>query len=261
VAISPDGRWLAASSGGSDIPVTEERTRVWDLQPGRAGRDLPIRGRSHVIFSPDSRWLVVGGIQDYRFWRTGSWQPGLQIPRQSRGFSPGPAAFSRDGRMLAIARTPQLAQLLDPTDGKELATLEVPNPGILTGFAFSPDGSRLAAATEYGWVHLWDLGLIRRQLKVIGLDWGAPSPAVRGGRATPRLEHPIGGREQPEGARVVRIEAHGGAAIARGDPEGAARMFGAAVALRESTNSFVPPISRVRVTTAARASLAVRRRG
>jgi WD40 repeat protein len=181
VAISPDGRWLAASTGPGDIPLTEERTRVWDLQQPGAGRDLPIRGRARLAFSPDSRWLVVGGIQEYRFWRTGNWQPGLRIPRQSRGFAPGPAVFSRDGGMLAIARTPQLAQIVDPTDGKELATLEVPNPGTLTWFAFSPDGSRLAAATEYGWVHLWDLGLIRRQLRAMGLDWGTPRMGWRHG--------------------------------------------------------------------------------
>jgi WD40 repeat protein len=77
--------------------------------------------------------------------------------------------------MLAIARSPQLAQLVDPASGKVLATLEVPNPGFLTSFSFSPDGSRLAAATTYGWFYLWDLRLIRRQLKAMGLDWGAPA--------------------------------------------------------------------------------------
>ena len=77
--------------------------------------------------------------------------------------------------MLAIAHSPQLAQLIDPRDGHELATLEVPNPAILTAFSFSPDGSRLAAATRSGWVYLWDLRLIRRQLRTMGLDWGAPA--------------------------------------------------------------------------------------
>jgi WD40 repeat protein len=161
-------------------PVAEERTRVWDLQHGRAGRDLPIRGRSLMAFSPDNKWLVTGGIYEYRFWRTGSWQPGLRIPRESRGYYAGPLAFSRDGTMLAIARSPQLAQLIDPADGKQLATLEVPNPSILAWFAFSPDGNRLAAASRYGWTYLWDLRLIRRQLKAMGLDWGAPSPVARG---------------------------------------------------------------------------------
>jgi WD40 repeat protein len=179
VSISPDGRWIVASSGAGDIPLTEERNRVWDRQRGGVGRDLPMRGRSQGTFSPDSQWLVTGGIQEYRFWRTGSWRPGLRIPRQSHGFAYGPAAFSRDGSMLAIAHSIHLARLIDPANGSELATLEVPNPAILSAFCFSPDGSQLAASTQYGWLYLWDLRRIRRQLRAIGLDWKTPAPTLR----------------------------------------------------------------------------------
>jgi WD40 repeat protein len=98
--------------------------------------------------------------------------------------------------MLAIAHSPKLARLIDPTDGKELATLEVPNPGILTGFCFSPDGSRLAAATQHGWLYLWDLRLIRRQLRAMGLDWTTSGQAV--GRVAPRDPSPP--RLPPRGA-------------------------------------------------------------
>jgi WD40 repeat protein len=73
--------------------------------------------------------------------------------------------------MAAIARSSQLAQLIDFPSGRELASLEAPNPQLLTAFCFSPDGSRLAAAGRSGLIYLWDLRLIRRQLKAMGLNW------------------------------------------------------------------------------------------
>ena len=39
---------------------------------------------------------------------------------------------------------------------------------------FSPDGDRLAVATNGDHVQLWDLRLIRQQLAAMGLDWDQP---------------------------------------------------------------------------------------
>jgi hypothetical protein len=124
-------------------------------------------------------------------WKAGSWEPGPLIPRDRRELWGAPAAFRRDGRVLAIARSFQHVRLLDFADRREIATLATPDlPVIDSWFCFSPDGDLLAVATESHSVQLWDLGAIGRQLREMGLDCdllpaspprptGGPAPRVR----------------------------------------------------------------------------------
>jgi WD40 repeat protein len=171
IAISPNGQWIATGTWAAEWgPV-----RIWDARSGKPVRDLPpaVRGQS-VAFSPDGRWLVTGVSREYRFWEVGSWRPGPRLPREAYSELPGPVAFARDGKLVAVASSLRQVKLIDPSRGRELATLEAPDPQGLGGLCFSPDGSRLAVAA--GWrgshgVRLWDLRLIRRQLRAMGLDW------------------------------------------------------------------------------------------
>jgi Tfp pilus assembly protein PilF len=87
---------------------------------------------------------------------------------------PGPLAFSKDGRMLAIAHSGQNVRLIDPDSAKEIATLSAPDPQIIMDLCFNEDGSLLAAATGHQQIQLWDLREIRRQLATMGLDWDLP---------------------------------------------------------------------------------------
>ena len=100
----------------------------------------------------------------YRFWQVGSWTPGLMIPRDRLEPGPGPLAFSRDSRMLAIARSAWTVQLIEPETGREIATLSAPDQQIINSLCFSPDAGHLAVATNNHTIQLWDLRLIRRQL-------------------------------------------------------------------------------------------------
>jgi serine/threonine protein kinase/WD40 repeat protein len=180
IALSPDGRWAAATHHEGHIPLARAFVTVWDVGTGRS-RSLPgsLPG-DHVAFSPDGRWLVVGGAGDYRFYRVGTWQVGPLLPRNPGVLTAGPLAFARDGSVLAIARTLTDVQLVDPTTGRALATLQAPEPRQVSWLCFSPDGARLAVATAGDHVQLWDLGLIRRQLAAMGLDRDQPpdSPAA-----------------------------------------------------------------------------------
>jgi hypothetical protein len=131
------------------------------------------RGRPRIAFGPDGRWLVASTAEKaLRFWRVGSWKPGRVVPTQE----PGPAAlaFSRNGTVLAVADFPRGIKLLHPATGKELATLKAPEDNPSTSLSFSTDGSQLAAATNNHTIHLWDLRCLRRQLKVLDLDWDFP---------------------------------------------------------------------------------------
>jgi hypothetical protein len=65
--------------------------------------------------------------------------------------------------------------LYDTATLQHLATLETPaGPASLTGLSLSPDGTWLAATTDYNVLALRDLRRLRQQLAALGLDWEMP---------------------------------------------------------------------------------------
>jgi WD40 repeat protein len=182
VALSPEGRWAAAGHYQGYLPLARAFVTVWEVPTGRSWTLPGSPSSDHVDFSPDGRWLVVGGGGDYRFYRVGSWRAGPVLPREALELIPGPMAFAHDGGVLAIARTLTDVQLVDPNTGRALATLLAPEPRQVSWLCFSPDGGRLAVATTGDHVRLWDLGRIRRQLAAMGLDWDhSPDPPAAAG--------------------------------------------------------------------------------
>jgi WD40 repeat protein len=158
---SPDGTLIATCSiaGNMIAPV-----RVWNVSTGRQVRELPRTNYSRAEFTPDGQWLVTGTASEYQFWKVGTWERGLSIPRPGRN-NTGPMAFSADGRMMACMPEPLTVKLIDPNTGTELATLTPPTPTSVEDLCFSPDGTKLVVSTGTAVVYLWDLRLIRRQLR------------------------------------------------------------------------------------------------
>jgi hypothetical protein len=163
LAVSPDGRRVAAGLFGR-----ESGLRVWDVSSGRLEWSVP-GPYSRVSFSPDGRWLVGGGVNEFRLWAVGSWEEGRPVPRGQPEFGAGGLPFRPDGRILALDRTLQRVQLLDFATRQEVATLAPPDLPCSVWMVFSPDGGRLAVATESHSVLLWDLRAIGRQLRLLGL--------------------------------------------------------------------------------------------
>ena len=87
LAISPDGRWLAAASGYV--------TWLWDLNAtdtAPAAQAHALKGHSDFVnslaFSPDSRWLATGsGDKTVRLWDLHAADPAAQPTELTR--SPG----------------------------------------------------------------------------------------------------------------------------------------------------------------------------
>lgn len=166
IAASADGRWIAAGYwNGPNI-------RLWDAQTGRMVRQLSTMNSAHVAFTPDSRWLVAGASDDYCFWNVETGASGLRIPRAQAGTIWGPMAFTRDGKVMAIAHSRWLVQLIETSTGRELAALEQPDAQTVAWLAFNPDGTQLAVATDV--VHVWDLWELRAELAALKLDWNQP---------------------------------------------------------------------------------------
>jgi Tfp pilus assembly protein PilF len=172
VAISPDGRWVATGTynGGPAAAV-----KVWDATTGACVRDLETERDSLTAFSGDGRWLATATGREFCLWQVGTWQRSRVIARDHAGSGPGALAFSPDSKVLAVARTSLLVQLLDLDTGEELATLAVPDPQRIFYLRFSADGSQLVAGQDNQEIHVWDLRLIGRRLADLGLDRGWPS--------------------------------------------------------------------------------------
>jgi WD40 repeat protein len=178
VGVSPDGRWLAV--GG----WYEHGVRVWDLRGRRFERTLRPKdavniSKFFVGFSPDGRWLVScthieKGESAYHFWRPGTWDLHLRIGQERGAIAAHPPAFTRDGRLMALGISPDQVLLADAGTGRELARLTTLQPVTPSPLAFSPDGTKLVAATSQKTVLVWDLRRIRDRLATMGLDWDAP---------------------------------------------------------------------------------------
>ncbi len=88
---------------------------------------------------------------------------------------PGQVAFSPDQKLMALELAPGVIHLKEAATGRTVARLEDPFGDRSTWMAFTPDGRRLVVTARYAkTAHLWNLALIRTQLKAMGLDWDWP---------------------------------------------------------------------------------------
>jgi len=175
IAISPDGQWVASAPWGDP----SGRVRVFDVLNRKNVKDfLETNSSPSLTFSPDGKWLVMPAGKTYRFWEISSWKAGAEVEGAHTTNLPLPLAFSRDGKMLAIAPlhspSAEPVRILDSATGREIATLSLPYPELVHRLAFSADGSQLAAACSGHGIQVWDLRAIRQQLADMSLDWDLP---------------------------------------------------------------------------------------
>ena len=164
ISISPDGNWIATGTWeGAGV-------KIWNGERGALATELPDQGGADVLFSPDDRWLVTGGV-DYHLWRVGTWRLGPTILLPSKNYPRGVMAFSPDSQMLAISCGRTIVRLLEAKTARTLAEFEAPLLSQVLGITFSPDGGKLLASDGLGQIHVWDLRLIRQRLAAMQLDW------------------------------------------------------------------------------------------
>ncbi len=164
---SPDGTILIVNG---DTVQTGDPAAIHRIETGAVVRGLTAAPGRMARWSADGAWVLAAEGRDAtRLWRTAGWEPGAILPTELQGPNRR-AAFSRDGRLLAV-RTSTGVQLLSTVSGAPVAHLTLPSdPGFAVDLCF--DGNeRLLGIFLNGRVCVWDLVALRRELKAVGLDW------------------------------------------------------------------------------------------
>jgi WD40 repeat protein len=164
--LSPDGRLLGVSWEDGTI-------QLWDTTTGDPQE--PLRGHTKRVtvlaFSPDGKRLAsVGEDNDgIRLWDIAAGKevkglPGAWMPTLT---------FSPDGRWLAASDENSAVKIYDTEQGAWLPLGE--HQGVVSALAFSPDGGRLAVASDEG-IKLWDVAE-RKVIRTLSGQDGATSLA------------------------------------------------------------------------------------
>lgn len=151
VAFSPDGTKLATRFAGGALVIWDLTTHQQLLTSGVAATNLIIAGMS---FWPDADKIsfgdadALGQITVFDFATKAKVATAVRVGARTFRFRPGT-------NQVAVA-TDNRVDLFPFPEETPLQTLETATRIFL--LAWSPDGTRLAVATEDGDVYLWDLG-------------------------------------------------------------------------------------------------------
>jgi WD40 repeat protein/serine/threonine protein kinase len=151
---------MAVSCGGQRLALLT-RDGIWHVRDGRTGQEILARkshGYAGLAFSPVDQRFAVRGPGKVTIYD----ESARELVTLAGVKSSYTMVFSRDGRQLASADlSDQSVKVWDTATGKGLQTLRRQR-GIIyrdevIGLAFSPDGKRLAAASRYENLRLWEL--------------------------------------------------------------------------------------------------------
>lgn len=158
VAFTPDSRHV--------VTVSRDGTgKVWDISPSGSRDWLTLAGHTSLVtgigYSPDgarlATWSYDGTAQVWDassglHTSTSNDKPLLTIPHlEGPGTDP---SFRRDGKQLALP-SGKSVEIVDAQNGAVIRTLPPFDGGVMS-VAYSPEGTRLAAASEKGEIRIYD---------------------------------------------------------------------------------------------------------
>ncbi len=185
VALSPDGKLLAASdSGGGEVQVKDSATgkkiRGFKVDKSPGGmmamtinrRELAFIqgglsvGASALAFSSDGRLLATGG-SSVKLWDIASGKETGVLRGNSDSIAA--LAFSPDGRLLASGGLEHAVKIFDVAGSKELRTL-AGHKNVVNAVAFSPNGRLLATGSWDNTIKFWEVES-GREVLTVGMKW------------------------------------------------------------------------------------------
>ncbi len=150
--------------------------RIRDPADGKLLRTLPAESAS-VWFSPQGDRLIAAENGRLCCFDTNTWQVVHELSVISGGILPNAVGFSADGGILACEDGTNV-RLLSLDDFTELACFRVPRGQLVDAVRLMPGGDYLVVGGGDGsQTHVWNLRLIRAQLKHLQLDWEDPPVA------------------------------------------------------------------------------------
>ncbi|MDI1480468.1 WD40 repeat domain-containing protein [Polyangium sp. y55x31] len=171
LAYSPDGQMLA-------IPCADEKVRLWDINKRRVSVTLAgHKGNAgHLAFSRDGKHLATSDAMsgDVRLWntRTGAQETSFSLGADDPAWD---LAVSHDGSLIATGNTNGVS-VWDAKNGT--VRTKIGDKFFMTGFAFSPDGQRIAGGCDGGPLCVVDVNSGAEQMKIALQDAGISSLSV-----------------------------------------------------------------------------------
>jgi WD40 repeat protein len=184
VRLSADGRLLVGLP--NTFTPSHEPIPIWDVASGRRLGELgPSDPDVSTIapvadLSPDGHWLYQfavpfgyeGGARGpearLSVWDVTNRRHWCDVPFS---VTPESAAFSADGRLLAVGYENGSVGLWDVRDKEELLQWQSPGARAIKHLAFAADGAFLVCHDGQAPLRLLHLGELRRRLADMGLDW------------------------------------------------------------------------------------------
>jgi eukaryotic-like serine/threonine-protein kinase len=163
MAISPDRQHVVLGFS-SLAPINEGDLEVWSVSKKERMQILPNSRNSMARFSADGKWLKSGAF-NYLI-STADWSVNRKFDYEGNNPS-----FSRDFTWVA-SRYAEKIIVSDAATGRAWFNLESPLlPGSIFRLSVSPDDTLLAAHSTDNTLLIWNLKLLREELRNIGLRW------------------------------------------------------------------------------------------
>lgn len=159
LADAGDRRETTSSPGLREVNAI----RVYDVTTGEERYRIPLTSKDYMLrsltFSPDGRWLALGGYSTVRLWELKTGRLGFQA---DFGILEKTVTFSPDGQWLALSSRAgvTLCNIAVPEkqpDGKTILALRTDDADAIYALAFGNDDRRIASVNSEGIVRLWDV--------------------------------------------------------------------------------------------------------